>query len=142
MASRTGSLTCIWLDSNVDSNADNKSIQDQLRQVFNRLHLCVNTGACEKQIRETRNERIILIVSGTFGREIVPRIHDLPQLVVFYVFCQDRKRNELWANQHPKVMNRPDRLKIDMFCSINLSRSVVWLPQSRNYCNAFLKILC
>lgn len=47
-----------------------------------------------------------LIVSGGLGRDIIPRIHDYPQLTGFDVFCQDRKRNEEWANQYIKVRPR------------------------------------
>lgn len=104
MASRFNAFTCIWLDASVDSNAENKIVQDELRQIINQVVTCDNVEAGEKRIRKNSTESIILIVSGTFGREIIPKIHDLSHLVAFYVYCQDRKRNEQWANQYPKVI--------------------------------------
>ena len=69
----------------MNSTEENRQTQIELRQVIN--HLCVyeNIEPCELSIKETCHEKIILIVSGGLGREIVPRIHHLSQ--VFCMLC-------------------------------------------------------
>jgi hypothetical protein len=44
-----------------------------------------------------------LIVSGQFGREIVPKIHQLEQLSAIYVYCMNKEANEQWAKDFLKV---------------------------------------
>jgi hypothetical protein len=97
------SFACLWLDQNIDSTQGNRDTQKELRHVINHLRTFDNSDECEKYIRQINQEKVILIVSGSLGQEIVPRLQDLPQLSAFYVFCQDKKRNEEWANKYPKV---------------------------------------
>jgi hypothetical protein len=97
------SFTCLWLDQNVNSTEDNRDTLQELRQVINHLRTFDNSDACEEYIREITQEKVVLIVSGSLGRQIVPRIHDLPQFSACYVFCQDKKANEQWANKYHKV---------------------------------------
>ena len=99
------SFTCLWLDQSVNSTKDNRDTQRELRQVINHLRTYDNANECEQYIRKITQEKIILIVSGFLGRQIVPRLHDLPQFVACYVFCQDKKANEEWATQYQKVRN-------------------------------------
>jgi hypothetical protein len=99
------SFTCLWLDQSVNSTKDNRDTQRELRQVINHLRTYDNANECEQYIRKIIQEKIILIVSGFLGRQVVPRLHDLPQLVACYVFCQDKNANEQWANQYQKVRN-------------------------------------
>ena len=40
---------------------------------------------CEDFIDQNKNYRLILIVSGQIGRDLVPRIHTLPQVISIYV---------------------------------------------------------
>ncbi len=97
------SFACLWLDQNVDSTQDNRDTLQELRQVIN--HLCTfrNSDDCEQYIREITQEKVVLIVSGSLGRQVVPRLHDLPQFSACYVFCQDEKGNKEWANKYHKV---------------------------------------
>jgi hypothetical protein len=96
-------FACLWLDQNVDSTQDNLDTQQELRRIINHLRTFDNSDKCEQYIRQITKERVILIVSGTLGREIVPRLHELSQCSVFYIFCRDKKRNEQWANKYHKV---------------------------------------
>jgi hypothetical protein len=102
-ASNLESFACLWLDQTVDSTQDNLMTQQELRQVINHLRTFNNSDECEEYIRQVTQEKVVLIVSGALGRQIIPRIHDLLQLSSFYVFCQDKKANEQWANKYHKV---------------------------------------
>jgi response regulator RpfG family c-di-GMP phosphodiesterase len=97
------SFACLWLDQSVDSTQDNLTTQQELRQVINHLRTFDNSDECEQYIQQVTQEKVVLIVSGALGRQVVPRLHDLPQFSAFYVFCQDKKANEQWANKYHKV---------------------------------------
>jgi hypothetical protein len=97
------SFTCLWLDQNVNSTQDNRDTLQELRQVINHLRTFQNGAECEQYIRQITQEKVVLIVSGSLGRQVVPRLHDLPQFSACYVFCQDKKANEEWANKYDKV---------------------------------------
>jgi hypothetical protein len=103
MMSNLETFTCLWLDQNVDSTQDNRDTLQELRQVINHLRTFQNTDDCEQYIRKISQEKVILIVSGSLGRQVVPRLHDLPQFSACYVFCQDKKANEEWTNKYHKV---------------------------------------
>ncbi len=103
MTSNLESFTCLWLDQNVNSTQDNQDTLQQLRQVINHLRTFDNSDECEQYIRQITQEKVVLIVSGSLGRQIVPRLHDLPQFSACYVFCQDQKANEQCANKYHKV---------------------------------------
>jgi hypothetical protein len=96
-------FTCLWLDQNVNSTKDNRDTQRELRQVINHFRTFDNADACEQYIRKVTQEKIILIVAGSLGRQVVPRLHDQPQLAACYVFCQDKKSSEQWASKFYKV---------------------------------------
>ncbi len=103
MNSNLESFACLWLDQNVNSTQDNRDTQKELRQVINHLRTFGNSDECEQYIGQITQEKVVLIVSGSLGRQIVPRLHDFPQFSACYVFCQDKKANEQWANKFHKV---------------------------------------
>ena len=115
-SSNLESFACLWLDQNVDSTQDNRDTEQELRQVINHLRLFNDTDACEQYIHEISQEKVVLIVSGMFGRQVVPRLHDLPQFSACYVFCQDKKSNEQWAKNYPKV--KLMRMVVTAFLSV------------------------
>ncbi|CAF0973319.1 unnamed protein product [Adineta ricciae] len=97
------SVACLWLDQNIHSTNDNRTTQEELRQVINYLQTFDNGDQCEEYIRQTIHEKVVLIVSGSLGQIIVPRLHSLPQLAACYVFCSNKEANERWANKYSKV---------------------------------------
>jgi hypothetical protein len=100
-------FSLLWLDASVNTTEDNLRAQDKLRTTINQLKIFENSGECEQYIKSVSVEdRIVLIVSGQLGREIVPRIHPLEQLLSIYVYCQDQKLNEQWSSQYSKVMRK------------------------------------
>ena len=48
-------------------------------------------------------DRLVLIVSGRCGRQLVPQIHHLRQVSSIYVYCMDKKANEQWAKDFIKI---------------------------------------
>ncbi|CAF0769370.1 unnamed protein product [Rotaria sordida] len=103
MVSNIESFVCLWLDKSVNKTEDNIDTQKELRQIINDLRTFDNSDECEKYIRQITQEKVVLIVSGGLGRQIVPRLHDLPQFSACYIFCQDKKANEEWAKKYNKI---------------------------------------
>ncbi|CAF2639113.1 unnamed protein product [Rotaria sp. Silwood2] len=94
----------IWLDATVNSSEDNIKAQKQLRKSINNLLTFEDDKQCLQHIHSiSKNDRIILIVSGRLSRVIVPKIAQLEQIISIYVYCQDKKANEQWAKQFSKV---------------------------------------
>ncbi|CAF5145692.1 unnamed protein product, partial [Rotaria magnacalcarata] len=58
---------------------------------------------CQKYIEErSKNDRLVMIVRGPFGQEIVPSIHKLRQVISIYVYCFDKVRNKQWSDKFTK----------------------------------------
>ena len=94
----------VWLDPNVDTSQENVQTQIRLREILTCLITFDRVKACEDWLKKcSPNEKIILIVSGAYGQEIVPRIHDTPLIIAVYVYCLDVQRNEIWAKNFPKI---------------------------------------
>lgn len=91
----------IWLDSN---SKDDRHAEEKLQSILNKLETFEDVSKCFEYIKQTsEKDRLILIVSGRLGREIVPLINDIDQVISVYVYCFDRKANEEWTSKYSKV---------------------------------------
>jgi hypothetical protein len=100
-------FSLLWLDASVNQTEDNRHAQEELQTIFNQLKTFDDANQCEQCIKSVPVEdRIVLIVSGQLGREIVPRIHSLEQVLSIYIYCQDVKSNEQWSIQYSKVKKK------------------------------------
>jgi len=71
---------------------------------MNQLKRFQDVAECIKYIKQTSDEdRLILVVSGRLGREIMPLIYNLHQVISVYVYCMDKKVNEAWSLKYSKV---------------------------------------
>ncbi|CAF2843007.1 unnamed protein product [Rotaria sp. Silwood2] len=76
----------------------------KLRSIINNLLKFQDVTQCQKYIEErSHKDRLIMIVSGQLGQEIVPSIHKLQQVVSIYVYCMNKEKNEQWARTFAKV---------------------------------------
>ncbi|CAF2670528.1 unnamed protein product [Rotaria sp. Silwood2] len=93
----------IWLDANANTE-EIQNAEQKLASIINHFEEFQDKEQCQKYI-ETRSEkdRLVIIVSGRFGKEIVPSVHYLPQVMSIYVYCMDKKLNEQWACKFAKV---------------------------------------
>jgi len=91
----------IWLDASVD---ENRNTEQELCSIINNLKKFQNLNECQQYIEQsTQEDRLVLIVSGEMGREIVPSIHKLQQVIAIYVYCKDKKGHEEWIREYKKV---------------------------------------
>ncbi|CAF4509853.1 unnamed protein product [Rotaria sp. Silwood2] len=93
----------IWLNDSANAK-DNRDTEQKLRSIINTLRKFQDVKHCQKFIEErSQNERVVMIVSGRLGREIVPSIHKIRQIISIYVYCMDKERNKQWAVNFPKI---------------------------------------
>jgi len=93
----------VWLDKDVNVKGT-RNTEQRLRSIINHLKKFQDVQQCQQYIEQrSQRDRLVLIVSGHLGREIVPAIHKLRQVISIYVYCMDKKSNEQWGSNFTKV---------------------------------------
>ena len=96
-------FSLIWLDDN-DNMEDSQDIEQKLRTIINHFKRFQDAKECQQYIEQTsKQDRILLIVSGQLVQEITPSIHELRQVSSIYVYCKDGNNDEEWKNKFTKV---------------------------------------
>ncbi|CAF3294366.1 unnamed protein product [Rotaria socialis] len=106
-------FSLIWLDQDVESqyiqNAENK-----LRSNINLIKKFLYVKKCQQYVEDlSPADRVVMIVSGGLGQQIVPSIHKLRQVISIYVYCMNKERNKRWSKYFTKVkgvINEVDEL--------------------------------
>lgn len=94
----------MWIDASVNSSEENRQAQRTLAKIYTQFNTFESINECEKAIQQlSKTTRAILIVSGGFGRKLLPLIHELQQVSTIYVFCIDQAKHLKWAEQFNKV---------------------------------------
>lgn len=106
----------VWLDASVNNSKENLDAQQRLRSLINHLKTFEQIDQCEQYIQSVSpQDRIVLVVSGQLGEQIVPRIHQLRQVSVIYIYCTDRKKNEQWAKEFAKVFLKKQNVALSLY---------------------------
>ncbi|CAF1019880.1 unnamed protein product [Adineta steineri] len=101
---RMQSVLLIWLDKNIDdNNADCRNTIKQLQRVVNNVNTFTDSEQCVEFIQEIINNRVCMIISGSFGKRIVPRVHDMSQVDTIFIFCKNEEFRNQWAKKYPKI---------------------------------------
>lgn len=96
-------FSLIWLDTNMNVK-ETRNTEEKLRSIINHLKKFPDVKQCQEYIEQrSQEDRLVLIVSGRMGQEMVPVIHHLRQVISIYVYCTDKKKNEEWSCKFPKV---------------------------------------
>lgn len=99
-------VSLVWLDGSVNKLQESIDAQKQLKLLTNHLEVFEKVDLCENYIKQLpKTDQIILIVSGSLGQQIVPRIHTDQRIVSIFVYCGDRLKNEPWTKPIRKVIN-------------------------------------
>jgi tetratricopeptide (TPR) repeat protein len=94
----------IWLDSNIDdNNEDCRNTVVQLRRVVNDINTFGDGEQCIQFINTINDNKVCMIISGSLGEHIVPRVHSMSQVDSIFIFCGNKKRHEQWTKQWSKV---------------------------------------
>ncbi|CAF4134058.1 unnamed protein product, partial [Adineta steineri] len=96
-------FSIIWLDENINVK-DTRKTEVTLRSIINHIKKFQDVKQCQQYIEQTsQKDRLILVVSGRLGLEILPYIHQLRQVISIYVYCMDKNSNEQWAFKFSKI---------------------------------------
>ncbi|CAF2626878.1 unnamed protein product [Rotaria sp. Silwood2] len=94
----------VWLDPAADDTVEDKEGQQLLRTSINHLRKFKDAEKCEHYIQNvSKSDRIIFIVTGRLGQEIMPRIHQLRQISSIYIYCMEKSYHEEWSKEFTKV---------------------------------------
>ena len=105
-------FSIFWLDEQVNKTEENRNTQLILREIINHLKTFDDQDECHQRILSlSTQDRLVLIVSGRCSRQLVPQIHHLRQVSSIYVYCMDKKPNELWAKDFIKIKSVIVQLK-------------------------------
>jgi len=105
-------FSIFWLDEQVNTTEDNRNTQLKLKEIINHLKTFDDQNECLQRILSlSTQDRLVLIVSGRCGRQLVPQIHHLRQVSSIYVYCMDKKANEQWAKDFIKIKSVIVQLK-------------------------------
>jgi tetratricopeptide (TPR) repeat protein len=94
----------IWLTADIDqSEQDRQSVLTQLRDIVNDVNIFTQPDECVDFLKNIDDIKVFLIVSSTFGQQIVPLIHDVSQLNGVYIFFSTYPEREQWVKEWMKV---------------------------------------
>ncbi|CAF0871682.1 unnamed protein product [Adineta steineri] len=94
----------VWLDSNIDeTNNDCQNTITKLRRAVNDIKIYTNGDQCLEFIQTIVDKKVCMIVSGSLGQHIVPRVHNMCQIDSIFIFCGNRKFHEQWTTDWPKI---------------------------------------
>ncbi|CAF3375647.1 unnamed protein product [Rotaria socialis] len=115
----------VWLDSQVNKNHNNLAAQKQLRKLDKNLKTFDDEEECHKYIVSTlADDRIVFIVSGQLGQTIVPKIHQLPQIILICVYCMNAALNEVWARPFDKVKTVAEKFADIITCIESVQQNI------------------
>jgi len=96
-----GGCEYVYLDALVQETLEN---YDTAADTFQWQFFGDKMDHCIKHIEDKcANKRVFLVSTGSLGEQIVPKIHNLPQMYAIYIYCQDTKRHSQWGNKLSKV---------------------------------------
>src|SRR4051812_22596561 len=105
------SVLIIWVDAKLHPEGhfdhDTQHSITTLQQLANSIKLFDRCETCIDFLAdELKEEKVFLIVSGTMGEHLIPRVkHDI-RLDSIYIFCWKKSKHEQWAckEQHQKIV--------------------------------------
>ena len=93
-----------WLDPNITQEDDeSRRTATQLQSIINTIHLFNDADECATFLNTLKREKVFMVVSGRLGQQIVPRIHNMHQLIAIFVFCGNKTEHEKWTERWLKV---------------------------------------
>ena len=96
----------IWLDGNIDPNNEEcRETIAQLKCVTGLVDTFTDDEKCIEFIKRKNEKETHMIISGAYGKHVVPRIHDMSQVKSIFIFCGNKKYHEQWAKEWLKIRN-------------------------------------
>ena len=97
-------FTLVWLDRKLETTSDNLALLTKLRASVYFVRTFTNLNTCQIFIEaQPADDRLILIISGEYGQQLIPVVHDTVQVNSIYIFCMNRAYHSTWVHSYPKV---------------------------------------
>ncbi|CAF1438646.1 unnamed protein product [Adineta steineri] len=94
----------VWLDSNIDqTNDDCQNIITKLRCTVNDTNTFTDGDQCLEFIQTVVDNKVCMIISGSLGQHIVPRVHNMSQVDSVFIFCGNKEHHEEWVKDWSKI---------------------------------------
>ncbi|CAF4231231.1 unnamed protein product, partial [Rotaria magnacalcarata] len=96
------------LARNRDPNIDEFNVKfpnsiARLRSIVSWIKVFTLPDDCVDYLTDVTDENVFLFVENSFGKQLVPLIHELPQLYSIFVFCNDNDEQQTWTKEWTKV---------------------------------------
>jgi len=88
----------IWLDININENStDCRNTITHLRCAVNDINIFTDSTECVRFLDKITDNKACMIISGSIGQYIVPRVHNMFQIDSIFIFCGNKKHHEQWV---------------------------------------------
>ena len=84
-------------------NKDYQNTFTQLQNIINDVHIFTQQDECIDFLTTVDDMKAFMVIERTLSQQIMPLIHDIPQLVGVYILCNHKSNHEQWANTWLKV---------------------------------------
>ena len=100
-------ITLIWYDKNIREDDEMKKTVELFQQMNDYVLVCSNHETCSEYINQIKNEKVLLILSGTSAQDILDHIHDHKQIDSIFIFCikPDKYQSYLNNDKYYKIIN-------------------------------------
>ncbi|CAF3698986.1 unnamed protein product, partial [Adineta steineri] len=96
-------FTLIWLETNINDQK-HEDIEEKLRTTINHIKKFDDLDKCQKYIEQaSKDDEIVLLISGRSGQQLVPFIHQLQHISAIYIISEDKENDKIWARDFPKL---------------------------------------
>ena len=98
-------LMIIWCDTSINKNEhDDQYTLSQLSDVSKHVITFTDEQGCLEYIDKFQEKnQLMLIVSGSLGESVVPKICHRLQIYLIYIFCGRKSKHEHWAKKYEKI---------------------------------------
>jgi len=102
----------VWLDASSEKTNDvtQKTI-NHFRRVTNIVQVYSDLEKCYQFMSSIQDEKILFVVSGSFGPQILSRIENFDQLYSAYIFCGNKANHIEWSKQYKKIKGIHTQIK-------------------------------
>jgi hypothetical protein len=85
----------IWLDTNIDeSTEDCQNTLVQLRNIINDVNVFTECNETVDFLTEFDDIKAFLILTSNIGQQLIPLIHNIPQLDAIYIFYNNQSEHK------------------------------------------------
>lgn len=102
----------VWLDASSEKN--NEMAQRTLshfRRVTHLVEAFSDLETCYRYVDSIKKEKILFVVSGSFGPQILPRIENFEQIYSIYLFCGNKANHIEWTKPYKKIKGIHTQIK-------------------------------